>query len=107
VSSQVLLVPQVDGCARKPREVGDVIRPVLLQLLHLDPLTTEQVGAHREHVVLALKSILQPVQTHGQPTKVLPDVQQLLTGVHMRPLGLQQDGGRAVEALLELANTEA
>jgi hypothetical protein len=64
-------------------------------------------GAHCEHVVLALKSILQPVLTRGQAAEVLPDVQQLLTSVHMLPLGLQQDSGRAVEALLELANTGA
>jgi hypothetical protein len=65
------------------------------------------VGAYREQVVLALKSVLQPVRTHGHPAEVLPDVQQLLTGVYTLPLRLQQDSGRAVEALLELANTEA
>jgi hypothetical protein len=32
-------------------------------------------------------------------------VQHLLTGVHPLSLGLQQDSGRTVEALLELANT--
>jgi hypothetical protein len=54
-----------------------------------------------------LKSVLQPVLTRGQPAEVLPDVQQLLMGVHTLPLGLQSDGGRVVEALLELANAEA
>jgi hypothetical protein len=34
-------------------------------------------------------------------------VQHLLTGVHPLSLGLQQDSGRTVEALLELANTVA
>jgi hypothetical protein len=39
--------------------------------------------------------------------EVLLDVQQLLTGVHPLPLRLQQDSGRTIEALLELANTIA
>jgi hypothetical protein len=69
------LVPQVDGCACKPREVGDVLCPVLRQHLHLVPLAVEQVGVHREQVVLALKSILQPVLTHGHPAEVLPGMQ--------------------------------
>jgi hypothetical protein len=34
-------------------------------------------------------------------------MQKLLTGVHTLLLRLQQDGGRAVEALLELVNTKA
>jgi hypothetical protein len=90
-----------------PRKVGDVLRPVLLQLLHLEPLTAEQVSAYREQIVLALKLVLQPVLTRYQPVKVLLDVQHLLTGVHPLSLGLQQDGNRMVEALLELANTVA
>jgi hypothetical protein len=45
--------------------------------------------------------------TRCQPAEVLLDVQHLLTSVHPLPLGLQQDGGRTVEALLELANTVA
>jgi hypothetical protein len=65
------------------------------------------VGVHCEHVVLALKLVLQPVLTRGQSAEVLPDVQQLLTGVHSLPLELQQDSGRTVKALLELANTVA
>jgi hypothetical protein len=54
-----------------------------------------------------LKLVLQSVLTRSQPAEVLPDVQQLLKGVHTLPLRLQQDSGRAVEALLELANTVA
>jgi hypothetical protein len=38
------LVSKVDGRACKTHEVGDVLHPVLLQLLHLVPLKAEQVG---------------------------------------------------------------
>jgi hypothetical protein len=47
------------------------------------------VSTYREQVVLALKSVLQPVLTHGDHAEILPDVKQLLTGVHMLPLRLQ------------------
>jgi hypothetical protein len=64
------------------REVGDVLYPVLFQLLHLEPLTIEQVSAYRAQVILALKLVLQPVLAPCQPAEVLLDVEHLLTGVH-------------------------